>query len=239
MCSPSSNKSPLRSAAAYWARANKRRGANGTKRLNLVILRPAMTYGPYDTKAIAKSIVLARIYQSLNEELKWLWTKDVKMNTVHVEDVARAAVAAAQWLANGKAGWDASTYGATPVFNLVDHSNTDQGQLAEITTQIFGIKSSFAGSILSAFAKLNMDNVLEDVNEHVMGPWAELLESAAITRPGPLNPFMEKEQVKDEDLCLDGGLFEKTVGFEYKRPKCEKKEVEEMIESYKAMKWWP
>ena len=188
---------------------------------------------------VAKNMVLGRVHQSLNEELKWLWTKDVKMNTVHIEDVARACWAAAEWYAAGKANWEVSSQARVPIFNIVDHQNTDQGHLAQITTEVFGVKNSFVGSIMSTFAKMNMDNVLEDVNEHVMGPWAELLAKAEITRPGPLNPFMEKEQVKDEDLCLDGSLFEKTVGFEYKRPMCRKEDIEEMIESYRTMGWWP
>jgi hypothetical protein len=30
---------------------------------------------------------------------------------------------------------------------------------------------------------------------------------------GPLSPFMEKELLRDADLCLDGSKFESTVGF--------------------------
>lgn len=209
------------------------------RRLNLCILRVALAYGKYDTKLVAKNMVLGRVYQSLNEELKWLWTEKLKVNTVHVGDVVRACWAAADWMAAGKPNWNSASQGRVPIFNVVDHQNTDQGHLAQITTEVFGIKNSFVGSIMSTFAKLNMDNVLEDVNDHVMDPWAKLLEDAGITRPGPLNPFMEKDQVKDEDLCLDGTLFEKTVGFTYQRPHCRKEDIEEMIESYRTMKWWP
>ena len=193
-------------------------------------------YGKYDVKQIAKSLVLGRVYRSLDEELRWLWTKDVKINTVHVTDSARALFSAASWYAAGKSGW---TSNSAPIFNIVDHTNTDQGHLASIITDVVDVKTSFVGQILSTFARLNMDNVLEDVNEHVMGPWADLLQNAGITRPGPLNPFMEKEQVKDEDLCLDGGLFERLAGFKYEREKFGKAELEEMIESYKTMNWWP
>ncbi|KFY13371.1 hypothetical protein V491_06419 [Pseudogymnoascus sp. VKM F-3775] len=86
---------------------------------------------------------------------------------------------------------------------------------------------------------MNMDHVLEDINEHVMGPWADLLSDAGITRPGPLGPYLEKEQLKDEDLYLDGSRFESLAGFTYSRPTLGKKELEEMIESYKTMNWWP
>ncbi|KAL5345669.1 hypothetical protein ACLOAV_009423 [Pseudogymnoascus australis] len=207
--------------------------------LNLIIMRLAFTYGKYDSKFVSKGLVLARVYKHLGEELKWLWTKDLKVNTVHVDDVARALWTACEWQAKGKAGWDASTMGAVPTFNVVDHTNTNQGQLATHITEIYDIKTGFVGSLLSTFARMNMDHVLEDINEHVMGPWADLLSDAGITRPGPLGPYLEKEQLKDEDLYLDGSRFESLAGFTYSRPELGKKELEEMIESYKTMNWWP
>ncbi|KFX97667.1 hypothetical protein O988_04752 [Pseudogymnoascus sp. VKM F-3808] len=207
--------------------------------LNLIIMRLAFTYGKYDSKFVSKGLVLARVYKHLGEELKWLWTKDLKVNTVHVDDVVRALWTACEWQAKGKAGWDAATMGKVPTFNVVDHTNTSQGQLATHITEIYDIKTGFVGSILSTFARMNMDHVLEDINEHVMGPWADLLSDAGITRPGPLGPYLEKEQLKDEDLYLDGSRFESLAGFTYSRPTLGKAELEEMIESYKTMNWWP
>ena len=92
-------------------------------RLNLVVLRLAHVYGPYDSKYVGTALSLARVYQQLGKELKWLWTKDLRVNTVHVTDVARALWIAAEWNANGKAGWDGS-WGDIPVFNVVDHGDT-------------------------------------------------------------------------------------------------------------------
>ncbi|OBT50334.1 hypothetical protein VE04_08931 [Pseudogymnoascus sp. 24MN13] len=199
--------------------------------LNLIIMRLAFAYGKYDSKFVSKGLVLARVYKHLGEELKWLWTKDLKVNTVHVDDVTRALWAACEWQAKGKAGWDASTMGAVPTFNIVDHTNTNQGQLATHITEIYDIKTGFVGSLLSTFARMNMDHVLEDINEHVMGRWPVLLGGAA--------SHGLKEQLKDEDLYLDGSRFESLAGFTYSRPKLGKKELEEMIESYKTMNWWP
>lgn len=196
-------------------------------------------YGKYDSKYIGKGQALSRVYQALGEELKWLWTKDLKINTVHVDDVVRAAWTAVEWQVSGKPGWDTKAMDVAPIFNIVDHTDTDQGTIVRYVTSIYGIKTSFVGQIMSTFARLNMDNVLEDINEHAMGPWAELLDEAGITRPGPLNPFMEIEQLKDEDLCLDGSRFETLTGFAYTRPLMRTEDWEEIIESYKAMHWWP
>jgi hypothetical protein len=181
---------------------------------------------------------MARVYKSLDEEMKWLWTKDLRTNTVHIHDVTRALWAVANWYDAGKAGWDA-TKGKVPTFNVVDKGATTQGVMADIIADIFGIRTGFEGQLVSTFARLNMDSVVDDVNDEVLGPWADLLAEAKITRPGPLSPFMEKELLKDTDLSMDGSQLEKLVGFQYEKPKITKELVEEVIESYKKMKWWP
>lgn len=183
---------------------------------------------------------MARVYKAQNEEMKFLWTKDLRTNTVHIDDVVRALWAAATWYAAGKSGWDEKAMGGpVPIFNVVDKGATTQGKMAELIGEIFGIKTGFQGTLISSFAKLNMDSVVEDVNDELLGPWADLLEAAGITRPGPLTPYMEKELLKDTDLSMDGSRLEKVLGFEYQKPKVDKELLEEVIESYKKMKWWP
>ena len=129
--------------------------------------------------------------------------------------------------------------GEIPIFNVVDKGQTSQGTMAEIVGQVFGIKTGFQGQLISTFARMNMDSVVDDVNDEVLGPWAELLEDAGITRPGPLTPFMEKELLKDTDLSMDGNRLEKVVGFTYSKPEITKELVQEMIDSYIRIGWWP
>jgi nucleoside-diphosphate-sugar epimerase len=234
--------------------------------LNLVILRLAHVYGEYDAGFIAKALCLARVYKEQDRELKWLWTEDLRINTVHVEDIARALWKAAEWRAeNSVIPADAAAPGSptlprrgsimnslspsspdpgpqanTPIFNIVDHGNTSQGTLASIISQVFGIKTGFQGSLISQFAKLHLESVVDDLNEDILQPWAEMLAKKGITRPGPLSPFLEKELLKDTDLSLHGGLFERVTGFEYVRMQGLTREgVEEMVESYRRMGWWP
>lgn len=214
--------------------------AHVLSRLNLAIIRLAHVYGPYASQWVATALCMARTYKAQNEEMKWLWTKDLRTNTVHIEDVVRATWAVAEWYAAGKKNWDDKTMGGpVPIFNVVDKGATTQGTVADLIGQIFGIKTGFQGTLISSFAKLNMDYVVEDVNDELLGPWADLLEGAGITRPGPLTPYMEKELLKDTDLSMDGSRLEKVVNFEYTNPKISKDLLEEVIESYKRMKWWP
>ena len=172
--------------------------------------------------------------------MKWLWTKDLRVNTVHITDVTRGLWSIAEWYAEKKRpNWDPKTMGKIPTFNLVDKGQTSQGAMAEIIAQLFGIETGFQGQLISTFARLNMDSVVDDVNDEVLGPWAELLEDAGITRPGPISPFMERELLKDTDLSMDGSRLEKVVGFQYEKPKITKELVQAMIDSYTRIGWWP
>ncbi|KAH7027364.1 uncharacterized protein B0I36DRAFT_350905 [Microdochium trichocladiopsis] len=207
--------------------------------LNLVIVRLPHVYGPYASQWVGTAMCLARVYQSMHEEMKWLWTKDLRTNTVHIRDCTRALWAIASWYAEGKPKFDEASMGNVPIFNVVDKGTTTQGTIAEIIGQVFGIKTGFQGQLLSNLARLSMDNIVDDVNDDTLGPWADLLAEKGIVRPGPLTPFMEKELLKDTDLSMDGGRFQELIGFEYKHPTITKELVEEVIESYKKMNWWP
>lgn len=224
--------------------------------LNLAILRLAYVYGEYDSKFVAKALCLSRVHQENQEELKWLWTEDLRINTVHVEDVARAFWSVAEWRSTndtipplspnssrrptlGSRGEDPPS-GNVPIFNIVDHGDTSQGKLANIISQVFGIKTGFQGSLISQFARLNLERVVDEVNEDCLQDWADMLERKGITQPGPLSPFLEKELLKDADLSLDGSLFEKVVGFSYEHAEGPTVEgIKQMIASYEKMGWWP
>ena len=220
--------------------------------LNLVILRLPHVYGEYDSGFMAKALCLARVYQEQDKELKWLWTEELRTNTVHVEDAVRAMWTAAEWRTGYTAPssptlsrrpsltkGDEAPAAGVPVFNIVDHGETSQGQVARIVGEVFNIKTGFQGTLVSQFAKMNLEHVVDDLNEDILQPWADMIEKAGITRPGPLTPFLEKELLKDSELSMNGSLFEKTTGFKYEHEKFTADEVRKMLESYKRMQWWP
>lgn len=86
--------------------------------------------------------------------------------------------------------------------------------MAQLIHEIFDIPTGFYGTIISAFAKLHLDGVVDDVNDENLDPWAELHAKAGITQTTPLSPFMEKELLKDTDLSMDGSKFERETGFQ-------------------------
>lgn len=209
-------------------------------RLNLVIARLAYVYGDYASQFVGTALSLARVYKHLNEEMRWLWTKDLKTNTVHVTDVARALWSLAEWYtARNKLGWNERTMGKIPIFNVVDKTDTSQGTIAEIIGQIFGIKTSFEGTSASLLARLNKGKIVDELNEKVLGPWNELLDNAGIKNPGPITPFMEKELLKDADMAINGDRIKEIVGFTHTYPRLSTELLQSTINSYKRMEWWP
>ncbi|KAL8704561.1 MAG: hypothetical protein Q9201_002296 [Fulgogasparrea decipioides] len=214
-----------------------------TEKLNYVVLRLGHVYGPYDVGFLARGLCLAKVYERKKEELKWLWTKDLRVNTVHVSDVCTAALAAAKWCASLSPPPASEQEPSLPnrTFNIVDTGDTSQGTLASIFSQIFNLKTGFQGSLISSFARFNMESVVDDVNEEILGPWAELLREAGITDSGPLSPFMEKELLRDCDLCLDKGKAERVLGWRVGdgREGMSVDGVRGVLESYRKMGWWP
>ncbi|RUS33798.1 hypothetical protein BC938DRAFT_483812 [Jimgerdemannia flammicorona] len=105
------------------------------KGLNLIVLRPALVYGPSAILGITPRLIMGRVYKQLNEEMKLLWNESLRINTVHVEDVCRATWHVANWFVeNGKVG-----SGESFVFNLADKGDTSEcwrclffGRLTEV-----------------------------------------------------------------------------------------------------------
>ena len=124
-------------------------------------------------------------------------------------------------------------------FNVVDHNDTRQEHIAKSLSTIFDLKADFLGSVVSQIAKLNLDNVIDDMNEEVLQGWAELLENSHIERPGPIDPYIERDLIRDQDMSLDGSLFETTTGWKPSREHLDVEGFREMIDCYKRMGWWP
>lgn len=130
---------------------------------------------------------------SANHLLFFRWKESTAVNTIHSLDFSSAAVAIAEWSArNGaaavlsQAGEDLPTTlksndlikdvaGAAKkedkiraaVFSVCDDGETTQKEIAKVIEEVVGVEAGFHGSIISSFAKLNMGDVLEDVNDKV------------------------------------------------------------------------
>lgn len=189
-------------ARARLVAENKVRATNG---LDWVILRSATVYGNGDSTGLMPRFCCAAVYKSSKEKMKFLWTKDLKYNTVHVEDLCAAIVHATS-----------DRVAAGSIFNVVDDTDTDQGKLNDIITQLFGIETGFAGTMASNLARLNFKSICNDANEGHTPIWMELLNDADI-RNTPLSPYISQELLYANQLSVSGAAL-KATGFNLKHP---------------------
>lgn len=190
-------------AAAKYAAEEAVRGVSG---LPVVVLRLAIVYGPGDHTGIMPRLVCGATYTTGDDKMVFLWDKDQKLNTVHIDDVCGAVAHAAA------GGCSAGTY------NLVDANDTDQGSVNTLIEGLFGISTGFLGSMKSKVAtSVAMKTVADAANEKHLGPWSDLCKAKGITNT-PLTPYLDEELLYNNPMCLDGAAFLAT-GYSLKQPK--------------------
>jgi nucleoside-diphosphate-sugar epimerase len=186
--------------------------------LNLIIVRPAIIYGPGDLSGLTPRCITAAVYKSLGEKMEFLWDKDLALNTVHVRDVVAALLHLAK---NGKPG---TTY------NLADDNSTDQGSICSILEPLFGIKTGFMGNMKSKVATaVAMKAVAETANDKHLKPWSDLCKENKITTT-QLTPYLDEELLYDNPLSVDGTAISKETGFHYQHPKVTLELVKESLQ---------
>lgn len=194
--------------------------------LNYVIVRPAIVYGPGDILGITPRIICAAVYKHLGETMEFLWDKELKMNTVHVEDICAALVFLTT---HGNSG---------EIFNLADSNDTDQGTINKHLENIFKIKTGFMGTIKSKLAtSVAMKTVAETANEKHLKPWSDLCKSKNITNT-PLTPYLDEELLYNNAYAVDGSKITK-IGFAYKHPNMEEGTLRETIQGFISLGYFP
>lgn len=193
--------------------------------LQWLVVRPALVYGPGDKQGIASNLVMGAVYRHLQEKLKMLWDAGLRVNTVHVEDCARAIVFLCQ-------------RGVTQeVFHVVDDADSTQGSLAQIIADIFDIKVDYYGSAASHLAKLDAEGTVADANEKHLPPWAELCAAGSVGNT-PLTPYVDSDILKGCHLHLNGEKLRK-LGFVYHVQKPTKENLLKIIEEQLQLQMFP
>jgi len=194
--------------------------------LDYVIIRPAVVYGPGDISGITPRLICAAVYPQLKESMEFLWTEELKINTVHVRDVC-----AALWhlTTNGKSG---------DVYNLCDENDTDQGSVNKIIEAIFGIKTEFLGFLKSkAATTIAMKYAAETANEKHLKPWSDLCKQSEIVNT-PLTPYLDEELLSNNSLSVDGSKIQ-TTGFQYRYPKMTEESIRETLNYFIQLGYFP
>lgn len=193
-------------------------------KLKYTILRPAITYGPGDRHGLITRILVAAIYRYLSKTMNLLWTSNLKLNTIHVEDLCRAI-----WFVCNRD----DTIGQ--IYNVVDDAESTQGSISDILGKLFNIKIEFYGNLVSGV--LDLADAADEANDNHMGPWAEACQKDSIHNT-PLSPHMDYELLLHKHLRLDGAKL-KSMGFEISYPKPTKEILTDILNEFAKMKIFP
>jgi len=196
-------------------------------KLPCTILRASIVYGPGDTHGIMPRLVMAAAYKEANEKMKFLWTKGVQINTVHVTDVCGAM-------------WEVTKYDNLPVvLNLSDPSNFTQLDFNHICERLLNMEVGFQPKYINMAAKVNISAVAEQVNSKHSPMWNAVVKKYGLSLNNPLSPFIDEQLLAKNHLGVDGSLITKVTKFRYAHPGPTTKLFAEMLDEYIEMGYYP
>ncbi|KAF8906006.1 hypothetical protein CPB84DRAFT_1745212 [Gymnopilus junonius] len=235
------------------------------KNLNLVILRIGFVYGPYTNFGnIASAITVASVYGYMKKPMKSMWSPGKNpTNSVHVDDVAGAAWACANWTASqGRKAAETLAGVAVhfhndkskvkevegmiphdqnpvaPLFNLVDDSNSTLVSTGKMISSFFGTPFEFFNLVESTVFKFVDD--LEDINEQHVEGWTEMLlnSNPPITNT-PVSAYMDKYTLDKHVVGLDNSKIKQVIGYKLLRPEFNHENIKKIIDKWKEEGVWP
>jgi nucleoside-diphosphate-sugar epimerase len=197
-----------------------------TANLNYVIVRPATCYGTADQLGLTPRLIIGSIKKELNEKMECLYSKDLRFNTVHADDVAKAL----HFLCTkGEKG---------AVYNLADKNDTDCGKVNELLEQIFGIKTAFLNAIkMAGAAAMGTKFLVGFANDEHLKPFSDACKKYGIADT-PLTPYLDEELIKEVAIAVDGSKIEK-LGFSYDYPKVTPDELKKVLDDFIEKKYFP
>lgn len=215
---------PWTSVAKFKHKVEKE--LSSISKLNYTIVRLPIVYGPGDKRYLTPRIIIAALYKYLGETMKLLWDEKLKLNTVHVLDAVTAIWQLSQ-----------SSKATGEIYNVVDDSSSTQGSISNILAGIFSINIDYWGVVMSNITKMNMADVVSEINDKHMGPWAEVCQKDEVQNT-PLTPYMDEELLYHKHLNLDNSKL-KSTGYELQVPIMTEEKVKEVIDDYIKQKLFP
>jgi len=210
-------------AVAHLEAENKIRAISG---LNFVVVRPALVYGTADTLSLTPRLIIGSIHKELGKKMECLYTKDLRLNTVHADDVAKAL----HFLcSNGDSG---------SIWNLADSNETDAGKINDLLEQIFGIKTSFLNAVKMAMAeKMGTKFLVGFANDEHLKPFSDACKKYGI-HDTPLTPYLDEELIKEAAIAIDGSAITK-IGFKYDHPNVNAESLREVMADFVKKGFFP
>ncbi|KAI0709040.1 hypothetical protein C8Q76DRAFT_799072 [Earliella scabrosa] len=249
----------------WWHEALRALGA--IEDLNLVIIRTALPYGPYiNYLAMIPFIAVAACYGHLKQTMKALHSPGkYPSHTVHVDDIAGAMWAAAEWMAKtGRKEADAiageeivfknekskvaevegmvphSQKVIAPLFNVEDDSKVTLVELGNVIASYFGTTFDFHSFVTNMAAKFRLEDIIEEINEVHVSTWTTMITTSNPPIPNTqFSSYMDVYNLKKHVVAFNADKLKNVVGYKLKRPHFDHESIRDMVEKLKAEQSWP
>jgi len=233
------------------------RALAGIPNLPLVIIRAGIPYGPYCAYgALTQRILIGEVYRYKQRKMRYLWHPQLRLNTVHTDDIAGACWQAAMWIAavgrsRAIAQAGVPMYPATdtdrfppglpavvppnqaPVgvfFNLVDASDSTQMVVGSAISAVYGTTLGFR----SVPPGVDAEALAGEINIWHGEVWWTLcqMNNPPIEYP-PMNTYVEPHDLTGQASAWDGSKLQQIVGYTLKRPQLTSQAIAEVISLFK------
>ena len=125
-----------------------------------------------------------------------------------------------------------------PVFNLADQDDMTQGKILDVIGKVFGIQTGFTNAAINAWAKLNLNSVVDEANEKHTEAVAEIYPNQdPPIKYTPHTCYLGVQDVAHKAEALDPTKAEKILHWKAKET-FDQDTVKEVIKSFKDAGAW-
>ena len=85
-----------------------------------------------------------------------------------------------------------------------------------------------------------MADVVEDINEHHVGGWTEMVQKSNPPVPNtPLSAYMDAYQLEKHVCAFSNAKIKEVVGYRLKKPTFDHEGIREVVDKWKEEGSWP
>jgi hypothetical protein len=98
-------------------------------------------------------------------------------------------------------------------------------------------KQSF---LISLSLQFRLDDVAEEINEHHVGGWTEMITTSTPPIPNtPLSAYLDSNSLTRHVIAFNNSKLKNIVGYNLKKPNFDHDAIKETVDKWKAEGSWP
>jgi hypothetical protein len=88
--------------------------------------------------------------------------------------------------------------------------------------------------------QFKLDDVVEEINEHHVGGWVEMITTSNPPIPNtPLTAYMDSYALSKHVVAFDNSKIKSVIGYKLVKPKFDHEAIKEVVDKWKDEGSWP